>query len=495
MLELENLGKPDDFWNYFYEISKIPRKSRFEDKIRDFIKSEAERYGFKFQIDDIGNIAVKIPATNQKLKCVLQCHMDMVCEKNEGITHDFLKDPLKLKIIEIDNEKWITAEGTTLGADNGTGICFLLTLMKKIHEGEIKINTLGLDLLFTVREEYDMGGAKNIGPNLVAGNYLINLDSGNKSITIGCTGGIGFHTRIKKKSSFIDTEQLKLQPIEISIFGLIGGHSGRCNEGQAHAIKILSQILWKLNKKYEFHINSIHGGGAANAIPREAKSIFFTSPEQIENMKSDIFNFFSEIKKQYEGLEESMDLKFKRIENFPNNEIISKNVEEKLLNLIYIFPNGPIAFHPKYKGLMFTSTNLGKIRTKEDHIKLRWLHRSLSKYFNNDIYTQVQRLLDLSGLEMENTYRGSYPPWEPNFNSKLLKIAQETYKELFNEEAGIKIIHGGLEATLLIDKIPGVDAIAFGSNSKGLHSPDERLEIKSVERTWNFLLNLLKKLD
>ncbi|MFX0024270.1 MAG: beta-Ala-His dipeptidase [Candidatus Hermodarchaeota archaeon] len=495
MLELENLGKPSEFWSYFYEISRIPRKSRFEDKIRDFIKNEAEKYGFKVQIDDVGNIAVKIPAVNQKSNCVLQCHMDMVCEKNEGIIHDFLEDPLKLKIIEIDNEKWITAEGTTLGADNGTGICFLLVLMKKIHEDEVKFNTLGLDLLFTVREEYDMGGAKNIDPTLVEGNYLINLDSGDKSITIGCTGGIGFHTRIKKKSSFIEKGQSTLQPIELSIFGLIGGHSGRCNEGQAHAIKILGQILWKLNKKYVIHINSVHGGGAANAIPREAKSIFFANQEQFEDMKSDIFNFFSEIKKQYDGIEDTMAIEFKKIENFTSSEIISNNVQEKLLDLLYIFPNGPIAFHPKYKELMFTSTNLGKIRTKEDHIKLRWLHRSLSKYFNNDIYTQVLKLLDISGLEMENTYRGSYPPWEPKFNSKLLKIAQETYQELFKEEVGIKIIHGGLEATILIDKIPGVDAIAFGANSKGLHSPDERLEIKSVERTWKFLISLLKKLD
>ncbi|MDX1797515.1 MAG: peptidase dimerization domain-containing protein, partial [Candidatus Lokiarchaeia archaeon] len=329
MLKLEDLGKPTDFWNYFNNISSIPRKSRFEDKIRIFIKNEAEKYGFIVKIDEIGNIAVKIPAVNQKLNCILQCHMDMVCEKNEGVIHDFLKDPLKLKIIEIDDEKWVTAEGTTLGADNGTGICFLLTLMKKIHEDKVKFNTLGLDLLFTVREEYDMGGAKNIDPNLVAGNYLINLDSGDKSITIGCTGGIGFQTKIKKKSNFIDKDQLKLQPIDISVLGLIGGHSGRCNEGQAHAIRILSQILWKLNKKYEIHINSINGGGAANAIPREAKSIFFAKQEQIESIKSDVFYFFSEIKKQYNGLEEKMALDFKKIENFTNNEIISKNVQVK----------------------------------------------------------------------------------------------------------------------------------------------------------------------
>ena len=495
MLNLEDLGHPTEFWDYFNQISKIPRESRHEDKIRDFIKVEAAKFGFISQIDEIGNIVVKIPAMNQKLKCVLQCHMDMVCEKNEDIIHDFSKDPLKLKIIEIDNEKWVTAEETTLGADNGVGICYLLTLMKKIHENKLKFDSLGLDLLFTVREEYDMGGAKNIDPNLTKGKYLINLDSGEKSITIGCAGGIGFHTRIKKETIFIDLDELKLLPTKLSIFGLVGGHSGRCNEGQAHAVSILSQILWKLNKKYIIHINSIHGGGAANAIPREANSTYFITQNQFEEMKSYILEIFNEIKKQFNGLEEDMNIRIEKLDDFTNNESISKNVQNKLLDLLYIFPNGPITFHPKFKDLMFTSTNLGKIRTKEDHIKLRWLHRSLSKYFNNDTYEQVLILLQLSGLEMENKFRGSYPPWEPNFKSELLKIAQDAYKELFKEEVGIKIIHGGLEATLLIDRIPGIEAIAFGANAKGLHSPDERLEIKSVERTWNFLLNLLKKLD
>jgi dipeptidase D len=190
-----------------------------------------------------------------------------------------------------------------------------------------------------------------------------------------------------------------------------------------------------------------------------------------------------------------MYIKVEKLRDFPSNESISKNVQNKLLDLLYIFPNGPIAFHPTIKDLMFTSTNLGKVKTKEDHIKLRWLHRSLSKYYNNKTYKQIIALLEISGLEAENTYRGSYPPWEPQFDSKLLKIAQDTYKKLFKEEAKTKIIHGGLEATLLKDKIPGIDAISFGANSKNLHSPDERLEIKSIERIWNFLLNLLKKLD
>ncbi|MCK4780534.1 MAG: hypothetical protein KAT57_10120, partial [Candidatus Lokiarchaeota archaeon] len=262
MANLTDLGQPKEFWEYFKQILEIPRCSRNEEKLRNFVKYEAEKFGFISEVDEIGNIAVKIPVVNQKLKCVLQCHMDMVCEKNEDVIHDFSKDPIRTKIIEIDNEKWITAEGTTLGADNGVGVCYLLTLMKKIFRDEVKFERTGLDLLFTVREEYDMGGAKNIDPNLVDGKYLINLDSGQKAITIGCTGGIGFHTRVKKKSVIIDRGKFNLQPITLSIFGLVGGHSGLCNEGQAHAINILCQILWKLNKKYTLHLNKIHGGGA-----------------------------------------------------------------------------------------------------------------------------------------------------------------------------------------------------------------------------------------
>ncbi|UCC20360.1 MAG: beta-Ala-His dipeptidase [Promethearchaeota archaeon] len=495
MLDLKDLGQPSDFWDYFNQISIIPRQSRYEDQIRNFIKNEAEKYGFEYRNDDIGNIAVSIPAVNQKLKCVLQCHMDMVCEKNEEVIHDFSKDPLKLKIIDIDNEKWVTAVGTTLGADNGVGVCYLLTLMKKIHEKEIKFDSIGLDLLFTVREEYDMGGAKNMDSKLVDGKHLINLDSGEKSITIGCTGGIGFHTRIKKKSIFIDRAELNLLPIRLSIFGLKGGHSGRCNKGQAHAIKILSQILWKINKKYNIHINVIHGGGAANAIPREANSIFYIKDSQFTEIKSNILNIFDEIKKQFDGIESYMNISVNEMSDVSSNEVLPKNIQNKLLDLLYTFPNGPITFHPKVNDLMFTSTNLGKIRTKDDHIKIRWLHRSLSRYYLYDIYDKMIALLNLSCLEKEDKFRGSYPPWEANFNSNLLKIAQETYKELYKEEPKIVIIHGGLEATLLINKIPGVDAIAFGANTEQLHSPDERLEIKSVERTWNFLTRLLRKLD
>ncbi|MFW9896935.1 MAG: cytosol nonspecific dipeptidase, partial [Candidatus Thorarchaeota archaeon] len=239
MAILKEIGKPYEFWNYFEQISQIPRCSGREERIRNYIKAEGEKFGFKTKVDKIGNLAIFIPAKSEtKEKLILQCHMDMVCEKNSNITHDFTKDPLKLKILEIDNEKWITAEGTTLGADNGTGVCFNLTLMKKVYDGNIIFNNLSIELLFTVLEEVRLGGARDIDKDMVDGNLLINLDSGRDGmITNGCTGGVGFITDVKTNPFPVSQVEDKLIPLRISLIGLIGGHSGGdINRGRANAI-------------------------------------------------------------------------------------------------------------------------------------------------------------------------------------------------------------------------------------------------------------------
>ncbi len=498
MLNLKDLGLPTEFWEYFEQISKIPRCSRNEAKIRNFIKEEAERFGFTARIDNVGNLAVSIPAkTQQKLRVVLQCHLDMVCEKNEGVMHDFSKDPLKLKIIEIDNEEWLTAKGTTLGADNGTGICYILALMKKLYNNELRFSSLGIDCLFTIREEYDMGGAKNIEKDLISGDFLINLDSGGENnITIGCVGGISVKARIYKNLIKIDQLNGKNIPLKLFCRGLKGGHSGEdSNKVRGNAIKILSQILWNLNKNYSIHLSSINGGGAANAIPREANAIIIVKKDEFSNVVSSIKEFFAEIKKHFDGIETDMDFSVERLEDYRDYEVLSQNFQEKLLATLNLIPSGLISMHPKIERLAFSSTNLGVIRTKKDYIKIRMLHRSFSKYYNEEICEKVFTLLKMSGLETERIVRSSYPPWSPNFDSKILKIAKTAYKDTFNKEPKIRAVHGGLEATILIDRFPGIEAIAIGPTTKGLHSPDERLHIESVERVWNFLLNLLKKLD
>lgn len=498
MSKLKEIGQPEEFWDYFEQISKIPRCSRYEKRIRNFIKGEGEKFGFKTKVDNMGNLAISIPAkSTEKEKLILQCHMDMVCEKNDDVVHDFSKDPLKLKVMEIDNEKWLTAEGTTLGADNGNGICLILALMKKINNGSLNFDSLSLKLLFTVLEEYNLGGAKGIDRSLVDGNMLINLDSGGDGmITNGCAGGIGFIADIKIKP--VSVEKLKDKSIHLKLIlsGLIGGHSGGdINRGRGNANKLLCHILWKINKKHSIHISSINGGNAANAITREANTTLYVKEEDIPEIKSLANNLFTDLKKNYDGIEKDMQLSIERLESKVNATIFSEEIQTKLLDLLYIIPCGPLSLHPKIRAFAFASTNIGIIRTEKDYIRIRMLHRSFSKYYNKKTCEEIVSLLKMSGLEMTRTIPGNYPPWEPNFNSNLLKLAKESYSELFNKEPLVIMVQGGLECTLLINLNPEMEAIAIGPTIIDMHSPNERLHVKSVEKTWKFLINILKKLD
>ena len=495
---LKDLGKPEEFWEYFEQITKIPHCSGYEEKIRNYIKTEAEKFGYKTKVDKIGNLAISIPAkSTAKEKLILQCHMDMVCEKNNEVQHDFLKDPLKLKVMEINKEKWITAEGTTLGADNGTGICYNLTVMRKINDGTLNLNTLGVELLFTVQEENRLVGAKEIDKNMVEGNLLINLDSGaDGMITNGCTGGILFIAEVKTKPISIDQIKEKLSPLKITLNGLIGGHSGGdINRGRANALKLLSQILWKLSKNYKIHINSINGGGATNAIPREANAIVYIKENQVSEIKSIIHTMFLEIKKNYEGIEENIQISSEELHLDTNDKVISGEVQEKLLDLLYILPSGTLSLHPKIRAYAFVSTNLGVIKSENENIRIWMLHRSFSNYYNECTYEKVITLLDMSGLEINKIRAESYPPWEPKSDSRLLNLAKDAYKELSNRDPLVILIQGGLECTLLINLNPNMEAIAIGPTALDVHSPDERLNVKSVENTWNFLLKILQKLD
>ncbi len=497
MLNLKDLGQPSEFWEYFQEISKIPRCSEHEERVRDFIKEEAEKFGFKSQVDNVGNLVVRIPArSTQKVKGVLQCHLDMVCEKNTSITHDFSNDPLKLKIEEILNERWLTAEGTTLGADNGVGICYLLALMKKIQNRELDFGSLALDFLFTIDEEQGLRGAFKIEDDFIDGNFLINLDSEeDNAATIGCAGGKVTFYSIKTNPFFVNIIEEKLFPVKIFVSGLIGGHSGGdIHLGRGNALKITSEILWKLNNRFRIHICHIEGGNRTNAIPREATTLFFVEKDKLSEIILYLKNLFKDIKTMFDGIEPNLDLSIKKLESYTENKVISKKIQDNLLNIMYLIPNGPLSMHPRINRLVFTSSNFATITTREDDIEIKLSQRSLSEYFKTVIWEQTKTLLDLSDLEITFTIDSEYPGWIPNFESKLLTKCKETYNELFNEELKIRAVHAGLECGILKKKFPQMEMVSIGPTTEGAHSPDERLLIKSVEKVWNFLLNLLKKL-
>lgn len=495
---LKELGPPYEFWDYFEDISKIPRCSGNEDEIRDYIKNQAEKLGFDTKVDEAGNLVVRVPSlSKEKKRIVLQCHMDMVCEKNESVSHDFTKDALKIKKININGETWVTAEGTTLGADNGVGISYLLTLMKKIYMKELEYDSLSFELLFTVDEEVGLKGAFEIETDLIKGDYLLNIDSEEDSaFTVGCAGGIV--TLFDIKTETININQIKdiLIPIKIFITGLLGGHSGAdIHLGRANALKIMSHLLWKLNEKFLIHINSIDGGNRNNAIPREASAILWVKKNEISEITTFIENLIREIKIAFNGIEPKMEIITKKIENFTDNKILSKDFQEKLMNILYLLPSGPHLMHPKIKDLVFTSTNFAIIKTKKKRIIITFHQRSMSEYFKYVIWERLKTLFKVSNLDTEITIDSDYNGWTPDFNSNLLALSKEVYKEVFNRDVHIKAIHAGLECGILKKHFPNMEMISLGPNNIGAHSPNERLQVKSVDRIWNFLIKLFEKLD
>ena len=495
MSKLIDLGQPSEFWEYFEQITKIPRCSEHEEEVRTYIVEEAERLGFETKIDKAGNLVVRVPANiKQKQKAVLQCHLDMVCEKNEGIIHDFLSDPLKIKIVNINGEKWVSADGTTLGADNGVGICYLLTIMKKIHNRELDFGSLGFDLLFTIDEEMGLKGAFKIDDDLIDGNFLINLDAEDEdAVTIGCAGGRVSIFHIKNDIFEIKKEN-NLIPIKIFVSGLLGGHSGAdIHLGRGNALKLIGQILWKLNKEFVIKINSITGGNRTNAIPREANAIIFITETDFSKLKEYIKELVSKIKVIFDGIEPTLNISIESMKSYENTDVFSKTIQDNVLDILYTIPNGALSMHPQIKGLVFSSSNLGVIKTSKEKIEIKISQRSLSKYFKIAIWEKTKSLFELTGLEVEIEIDSDYPGWIPNFNSKILALTRDAYKDLYKKEIEVKAIHAGLECGILKKKFPYMEMISIGPNNVGAHSPDERISVQSVEKIWNFLITILKK--
>ena len=496
-MNMRDLGNPTDFWEYFEKISKIPRCSGKEEKVREFIKNQAEMMDFETLVDKGGNLIIRIPSKSKvnKPKVILQCHMDMVCEKNESITHDFSKDSLKLSLIERDNEKWLTAEGTTLGADNGVGIAYFLMLMKKIYHGELEFGPL--DFLFTVDEEIGLVGANNLDSGLIDGNYLLNLDSEDDDrFTIGCAGGVNTIGTIKVEFVDISDDSKNMIPLKLSVTGLIGGHSGvDIHRGRANSLKILARILWKVNNSFSIEVNSINGGNRPNAIPREAQAIIYVDKKFFDEANTLITQTISEIKQEYSTIEPKLNISAVKISTVEKPIIISSPIKDKILHILYIIQNGPVSMHQKIPKLVHTSSNLASVRIEENLIKIVTSQRSLSETSIKNLCEKIESLFNIANLDYEILHEGEYPGWEPNFNSNLLNIAKETYTNLFNHKPIIEVIHAGLECGILKKKFPNMEMVSFGPTIIGPHSPDERVNINSVEKIWTFLVTLLKNLN
>ncbi len=480
-MEIHEL-EPRPVFKFFSEILKIPRPSKKEEKIVQYLIDFAKKRGLEYKVDKVGNVVIKKPATpgmENREPVVLQAHVDMVTEKDTNVDHDFEKDPIQAYV----DGDWVKSRGTTLGADDGIGVATILAILdsKDIPHPQI-------EGLFTVDEETGLTGAFALEPGFFEGKTLINLDSEDwGEIFIGSAGGMDttaeFSYQNKKISEGI--------AYKIIIDDLHGGHSGdEIDKGYANAIKLLDRFLIKLLYQMPYDLAYIHGGKLRNAIPRDAYAIIVFDPKYEDTLKQMHQKYLAIFKDEYGKVEPN--LKFEIQKTDLPQTAIDDDTAQRLLWALYGCPHGVYAWSKDIPGLVETSTNLATVRTNENTIEVGTSQRSSKDSAKDDIATMVKAVFLLAGAEVSHS--DGYPGWTPNLNSKILNLTVQTYKKLFGQEPKVRAIHAGLECGLFLEKYPDLDMISIGPTIKGAHTPEERLHIPSVQQFWQLLLEVLKNM-
>jgi len=475
--------KPVTLWRYFFELNQIPRESKNEAAAAQYIIKVARELGLPCKQDETGNVLVTKPATpgnENKPKVCIQGHLDMVCEKNSGTIHDFLKDPITMKI----DGDYVRAEGTTLGADNGIGVSSALAVMAAkdlVHPP--------MEFLFTIDEETGLTGANALKPGFVTANILINGDSEEDgALYVGCAGGKD--TKISLNIEWQNPPQNSI-PLSIKLTGLKGGHSGLdIPLGRGNANKLLNRLLWSTSEKVSFNLASFSGGSKHNAIPREAEATLVVDAKDMIPLKALVAEYETIIKNEYHGIEDGIVLAVETITQ--PAKVFTKEFQGKVLNLIYALPHGVVSMSHAIPDLVETSTSLAIIRTEGDEVNILTSQRSSVESAKDDIADKVKATGMLAGGKIHQG--GGYPGWNPNMDSKILKIMKTAYQDLYGNVPAVKAIHAGLECGIIGEAVPGIDMISFGPTIKNPHSPDEVVEIKTVGKFWQLLTETLKRI-
>lgn len=473
---------PAEVWRFFSEILEIPRPSKKEEKIIAYLLDFGRKHNLDTVKDDIGNIIIRKPATKgmENLESVvLQSHMDMVCEKNSDVVHDFNADPIQVYV----DGNWVRAKGTTLGADDGIGMAAQLAVLAS---NDVKHGPI--ECLFTIDEETGLTGAFELKPGFINSKILINLDSEDEGeLFIGCAGGMDTVITFAYDLEKVPSDFLAYK---ISVTGLKGGHSGDdIDKGLGNSIKILNRFLWKGASKYDLRISNIDGGNLRNAIAREAFATFVVHEEEVESMLEFFEKYRTDIIGEYNTVEPNLKIELHQTD-MPE-AVIDEPVQFDLLNSLYACPHGVIAMSNKIKGLVETSTNLASIKFIQDkQILVTTSQRSSIDSAKVDIGNMVQSVFRLANASVSHS--NGYPGWAPNTNSAILTITKKSYQHLFGNEPVVRAIHAGLECGLFLEKYPYLDMISFGPTIRGAHSPDERLDIETTDKFWKLLLHVLE---
>lgn len=474
--------QPAIVFEIFDEITKVPRPSKKEGKIREFLHDFAKKHNIEYKTDAIGNVLMSKPATpghENAPVVVMQGHMDMVCESNDK-SFDFENNPIKT----IVDGEWVRADGTTLGADNGIGVAASLAAMiddSYVH-GPLRA-------LFTVDEETGMTGANNIGDGMLDGDILLNLDSEDDAeIFIGCAGGVDTTATFTYSRSFAPKDFLYFK---VSVEKGQGGHSGGdIHLGRANANKLLSRFLFRLMQDYEVSVSEFDGGNLRNAIPRAAHAIIGVHTSNKEKVRVALNEYAAEIKNEYGDLEPTLEIDMESVE-IPDF-CIDSDTSRRLILALYSAPHGVVSMSRDLEGLVETSTNLAAVKMlPENKILITTSQRSSVESRKWDIARQVEAVFALAGAEV--AHGDGYPGWAPNMQSPIMAIARDAYKELYGITPAIKAIHAGLECGLFLTKYPHLDMCSFGPTLRNVHSPSEMMHIPAVDKFWNQLKLILTK--
>ncbi len=477
--------KPAALWEHFYHISQIPRCSRHEERVRQYVLGVAERNGLTYRMDEVQNVVVKKPGTpgcENAPVVVLQSHLDMVCEKNKDTRHDFSKDPIQL----VRKGDWLTANGTTLGADNGIGVAAALAVLesKEISHGP-------LEFLFTIDEETGLTGATHLGNDMLEGRILLNMDSEEDGdIYIGCAGGRDTELFLKRETEPVPAGY---RLARVRVGGLQGGHSGlQIHTGLGNAIKLMGRFLQDHADTLQLRLMHIDGGSKHNAIPRECDALIALPATRWNELQKAAKAYEKIYQEELKGVDDGIFLQIQEEKNGAGEGVFTAELQDKLLNMLYAMPHGVMAMSHAVPGLVETSTNLAVIKTHDDRIGILTSQRSSVSTGLDSAVQTVCAVGRLAGGEVKQ--HNGYPAWQPNPDSHLLKMAQQIYRDLFGEDVHVKAIHAGLECGIIGDKFPGMDMISFGPTILGAHSPDERVQISTVEKFWKYLVAIIEHL-
>ncbi|WP_405569170.1 aminoacyl-histidine dipeptidase [Winogradskyella sp. Asnod2-B02-A] len=476
--------EPKELWNKFADLNAVPRPSKKEERVIKFMKDFGKHLGLETIEDEVGNVIIRKPASKgmeDRKPIVMQSHLDMVHQKNNDTVFNFDEQGIEMHI----EGDWVKANGTTLGADNGLGVATIMAILESDT-----IAHPALEALFTIDEETGMTGAKGLKGGLLNGAILLNLDTEeDDEIGVGCAGGVD--VTATREYNEEDTPEFKIGYI-ITVKGLQGGHSGmQIHEGLGNANKLMNRLLFDGFENFGLRISEIDGGSLRNAIPRESNAIVAIDAVHEAAFEAEMKEFGDSLKTEFKTMEPDLEIVVSKTET--PEKIMDLGVQEGLTRALYAAWNGVYRMSPDIEGLVETSNNIARVIVKDGHIKIGCLTRSSVESTKLDLANTLRSVFELTGCEVE--FSGDYPGWAPNMDSDILKLMVPIYERLNNgEKPHVAACHAGLECGILGTNYPDMDMISFGPNIKGAHSPDERAQISSAQKYWEFVLEILKNI-